>query len=203
MHKKELNLVFAQSWRDCLCACASDVCVCVCVCVCVRFRCVCVCVCALQMCVCVCVCALQMCACACASDVCVCVRASDVCVCARASDVCVYERFKCVCVRALQMCVWETSHTARDCSANNPERLLCSPRAFGLLISSLDTWDWTRMHVLAVMHRRTLCENVDRAKIKVPFLYYRYRYFTHGIVSSYIVSIHIDESLHPYSPHHH
>ncbi len=33
------------------------------------------------------------------------------------------------------------------------------------------------------MHRRTLCENVDSAKIKVPF--YRYRYFTRGIVSIY------------------
>ncbi len=25
------------------------------------------------------------------------------------------------------------------------------------------------MHALAVMHRRTLCENVDSAKIRVPF----------------------------------
>ncbi len=40
-------------------------------------------------------------------------------------------------------------------------------RAF--LISSPKTWDWTRMHALAVMHRRPLCENMDRAKIKVPF----------------------------------
>ncbi len=32
-----------------------------------------------------------------------------------------------VCVRALQ----KTPHTALDCSANNPERLLCSPCAFG------------------------------------------------------------------------
>ncbi len=31
------------------------------------------------------------------------------------------------------------------------------------------TWDWTRMHGLVVMHRRTLYENVDSAKIKVPF----------------------------------
>ncbi len=62
-----------------------------------------------------------------------------------------------------------------------------------------------RMHALVVMHRRTLCENVDSAKIKVPF--YRYRYFTHSIdasyasyiVSIYSISIHIDESLHPYS----
>ncbi len=29
-----------------------------------------------------------------------------------------------VCVRALQMYVWKTSHTARDCSVNNPEHLI-------------------------------------------------------------------------------
>ncbi len=38
-----------------------------------------------------------------------------------------------------------------------------------VLISSPGTWDWTRMHALVVMHRRTLYENVDSAKIKVPF----------------------------------
>ncbi len=115
----------------CVCARASDVCVCVCVCasdVCVRFRCVCVC--ALQMCVCVCVCASDVCVCVrfrcvCALQMCVCVRASDVCVCVCASDVCV-----CVCVCALQMCARETSHTALNYYSNNPERLLCSPRAF-------------------------------------------------------------------------
>ncbi len=59
-----------------------------------------------------------------------------------------------------------------------------------------------RMHALAEMHRRTLCENVDSAKIKVPF------YTTdidilrvasmHRIVIHHIdISIHIDESLHP------
>ncbi len=77
----ELNLVFTQSWRGCLCACASDVCVCVCfrcVCVCARFRCVCV-----------------RFRCVCASDVCVCV-------CARVSDVCV--RFRCVCARFRCVC---------------------------------------------------------------------------------------------------
>ncbi len=72
-----------------------------------------------------------------------------------------------------------------------------------VLISSPDTWDWTRMHALAVMHRWTLCENVDSAKIKVPF------YTTdidilrmalmHRIVIHHInISIHIDQSLHPY-----
>ncbi len=112
--------------------CASDVCVRVhfrCVCVRVRFRCVCAR--ASDVCVCVhfrCVCVRFRCVCACTSDVCVCVcvRASDVCVC-----VCVCVRASDVCVRALQMCARKTSHTVRDCSANNPERLICSPRAFG------------------------------------------------------------------------
>ncbi len=49
------------------------------------------------------------------------VRFRCVCVC-----VCV-----CACVRVLQMCVWKTSNTARDCYSNNPERLICSPCAFG------------------------------------------------------------------------
>ncbi len=49
-----------------------------------------------------------------------------------------------------------------------------------------DTWDWTRMHTLVVMHRQTLYENVDSAKIKVPFyITVRYRYFTCGIDASY------------------
>ncbi len=116
---------------------------------------------------------------------------------------CLCAHFGCVCVRVLQMCAWKTSHTARDCSANNPERLLCSPCVFG---QSPDTWDWTRMQVLVVMHRRTLNENVDSAKIKVAF------YTTdidilrvasmHRIVIHCIdISIHIDESLHPYWLH--
>ncbi len=37
-----------------------------------------------------------------------------------------------------------------------------------MLISSPDAWDWRSMHALVVMHRRTLCENVDRDKIKAP-----------------------------------
>ncbi len=58
------------------------------------------------------------------------------------------------------------------------------------------------MHALVVMLRRTLCENVDSAKIKVPF------YTTdidilrmasmHRIVI-HCIDIHIDESLHPYT----
>ncbi len=82
-----------------------------------------VCVRALQMCVCVCVCA-------CASDVCVCACASDVCVCVRVLQMCVCALQMCVCACA-RFSARKTSHTARDCYSNNPERLLCSPRAFG------------------------------------------------------------------------
>ncbi len=219
----ELNLVFAQSWRGCLCAWASDVCVCV------RFRCVCVR--ALQMCVCVCVWAsdvcvreLQMCVCVQASDVCVCVSfrcvcvcklqmcvcawASDVCVCVRFRCVCVCVSFRCVCVRVceLQMCVCACVSgvcvCASDCFANNPERFICSPVPSGS--SYIESWyvRLMRMHSLAVMHRQTLYENVDSDKIKVPF------YMTdidmlrvasmHRIVTHFIdILIHIDESLHP------
>ncbi len=91
-----------------------------------------------------------------------------------------------------------------------------------VLISSPDTWDWTRMHLLEVMHRRTVCENVSwtgpaeaqvswtgpaEAQVswtgqwqnKGAFLYYRYRYFTRGIDASYRHTSYryIDASLHP------
>ncbi len=45
--------------------------------------------------------------------------------------------------------------------------------------------------MLAVMHRRTLCENVDSGKIKVPF-------YTTDIDILHVASYrYIDESLHP------
>ncbi len=54
------------------------------------------------------------------------------------------------------------------------------------------------------MHRRTLCENVDSAKIKVPFyttdidiLHVASMYSI--VIHCIDISIHIDESLHPYS----
>ncbi len=103
----------------------------------------------------------------------------------------------------LQMCAQKTSHTALDCSPNYPERLLCSPCPFGqsLYRVLIREFEQECMH-WAVMHRRTLCENVDSAKIKVPI------YTTeidilhvasmHRIVRHRIdVAIHIDESLHP------
>ncbi len=73
-----------------------------------------------------------------------------------------------------------------------------------VLILSPDTWDWTRMHALAVKHRWTLCENVDSAKIKVTF------YTTdidilhvasmHCIAIHRIVSIYRSKSMNRYTP---
>ncbi len=113
-------------------------------------------------------------------DAAVCVRALQMCACA--SDVSVCTRFRCASARF--RFVRGKLLTSLDSYSNNPEGLIYWPCAFGaVLISSPDTWDWTRMHALVVMHRRTLCENVDSVKIKVPF--YRYQYFTHGIDASY------------------
>ncbi len=58
------------------------------------------------------------------------------------------------------------------------------------------------MHVLAVMHRWTLCENVDSAKIKVHIYTKDIDILRvasmHCIVRHRIyASIYIDESLHP------
>ncbi len=51
---------------------------------------------------------------------------------------------------------------------------------------------WYYIFPLSPTPRRTLCENVDSAKIKVPF-------YTADIdILRCIVSIHVDESLHPY-----
>ncbi len=111
-----------------------------------------------------------------------------------------------VCVRALHICVRACtgifSHSAR--------LLIQQSRAFYMLalwlkavfISSPDTWDWTRMYALVVMHRRTLYENVDSVKIKVRFYTTDINILRvasmHRIVIHCIdVSIHIDESLHP------
>ncbi len=53
------------------------------------------------------------------------------------------------------------------------------------------------MHALAVMHRRTLCENVDSAKIRVPFYTTDIDILLMASMHRIIISIHIDESLHP------
>ncbi len=149
-----------DSWRGCLCACTSDVCV--------SFRCVCVCVCvcawASDVCVCVCVraCVRFRCVCVCVRFRCV--RELQMCVC-----VCVCVRFRCVCacasdVRALQMCARKTSHSAWLLLQQSRASFMLASCLQAVLISSPDTWDWTRMHALVVIQRRTLYENVDLPK---------------------------------------
>ncbi len=59
-----------------------------------------------------------------------------------------------------------------------------------------------RMHSLVVFHRRTLYENVDSAKIKVPFYttdidILRVASMHHIVIHCIDISIHINESLHP------
>ncbi len=112
-----------------------------------------------------------------------------------------------MCVRVLQMCARKTSHTARDCSANNPDRFICSTCAFGqslyrVLVREIECVRMRRMHMLVVMHRRTLYENVDSAKIKVPFYTtdintLRAASMHRIVIDCMDISIHIDESLHP------
>ncbi len=118
---------------------------------------------------------------------------------------CVRVRFRCVraralemCVRALQMCVQcveNFSHSARLQQSRAFYMLASCFRA--VLISSPDTWDWTRMHALMVMHRRTLYENVDSAKIKVPFYTTDIDILCVALMHRIVIHC-IDKSLHPY-----
>ncbi len=116
---------------------------------------------------------------------------------------CVHVLQMCVRAHASDVCAENFSHSARLLRQQSRASYMLALCFRAVLTSSPDTWDWTRMHALAVMHWRTLCENVDSAKIKVPF------YDTdidilrvaamHCIVIHWIdISIHIDESLHPY-----
>ncbi len=118
-----------------------------------------------------------------ALQMCVCVRFR--CVCVRVRFRCVCVRFRCVCACASDVCAENFSHSARLLLQQSWASYMLALCLRAVLISSPDTWDWTRMHALAVMHRRTLCENVGRAKIKGDFLCYRYRYFTCGIDALY------------------
>ncbi len=174
---------------------------------------------ALQMCVCVralqmCARALQMCARAlqmCAHALQMCARALQMCahalqMCARALQMCALQMCALqMCARALQMsvralqmcvqCVENFSHSARLQQSRAFYMLALCLRA--VLISSPDTWDWRRMHALMVMHRRTLYENVDSAKIKVCF--YTTDIDILSVALMHRIVIHcIDESLHPY-----
>ncbi len=98
-------------------------------------------------------------------------------------SVCVRTLQMCVCVRFRCVCAGNFSHSARLLLQQSRASFMLALCLRQVLISSPDMWDWTRMHALVVMHRRTLYENVDSAKIKVPF--YKYRYFTRGIDASY------------------
>ncbi len=101
------------------------------------------------------------------------------------------------------VCIENFSHIARLFRQQSLASFMLTLCLRAVLISSPDTWVWMRMHALAVMHRRTLCENVDSAKIKVPIyttdINILWVASMHRIIRHRIdVSIHIDESLHPY-----
>ncbi len=98
-------------------------------------------------------------------------------------SVCARLRCVCVCARASDLCAGKLLTQCDLLLQQSRASFMLTLCLRAVLISSPDTWDWTRMHALLVMHRRTLCENVDLSKLKVPF--YRYRYFTHGIDASY------------------
>ncbi len=60
-----------------------------------------------------------------------------------------------------------------------------------------------KMYALVVIHSRLLYENVDRAKIKAPFHttdidILRVASMHRIVIHCIDISIHIDESLHPY-----
>ncbi len=101
-----------------------------------------------------------------------------------------------VCVCALQ-CAENFSHSTRLLLQQSRASFMIALCLRAVLISSPDKWYWTRMHALAVMHRRTLYENVDCAKIKVPF--YTTDIDILRVASMYRIVDDIDESLHPYS----
>ncbi len=100
-------------------------------------------------------------------------------------SVCV--RFRCVCVRACasDVCAENFSHTARLFLQQSRASFMLTSCLRAVLISSPDMWDWMRMHALVVMHRRTLYENVDSAKIKVPFYTTDIDIYSRGIDASY------------------
>ncbi len=103
----------------------------------------------------------------------------------------------CVRARASDVCAENFSHSTRLFRQQSRASFMLALCLRAVLISSPDTWDWTRMHVLVVMHRRTLNENADSAKIKAAF-------YTTDIdilrVSSYIVSIYRSISMNRYTP---
>ncbi len=99
-----------------------------------------------------------------------------------------------MCVRA---CVGIFSHSARLLLQHSRKFYMLALCLQAVFISSLETWDWTRMHVLAGMHRRTLNENVDCVKIKVRF--YTIDIDILRVASMHLIVIHcIDRYIDPY-----
>ncbi len=102
----------------------------------------------------------------------------------------------------LSVCTGNFSHSARLLLQQSRASFMLALWLRAVFISSPNTWDWTRMHTLVVMHRRTLCKNVDSAKIKVPFYTIDIdilRVASMHLIVIYLIniSIHIDELLHP------
>ncbi len=103
-------------------------------------------------------------------------------------------RFRCVCAENFSHSTW----LFRKQSRASFMLALCLRQ---VLILSPDKWVWTRMHVLAVMHRWTICENVDSAKIKVPiYTIDRYWYFTRSIDASHCQTSYRSISINRYTP---
>ncbi len=109
---------------------------------------------------------------------------------------CLSARTSYVRARVLDVCAENFSHSARLFRQQSQASFMLASCLRAVLISSPGTWVWTRMHALVVIHRRTLCENVDSAKIKVPF------YTTDIIILhvAYIISIYRSISTNRYTP---
>ncbi len=105
----------------------------------------------------------------------------------------------CLCACASDVCAENFSHSARLLLQQSRASYMLSLCLRAVLISSPDTWDWRRMHALVVIHRRTLCENVDSAKIKMPF--YTTDIDILRVTSMHRIVIHcIDISMNHYTP---
>ncbi len=100
---------------------------------------------------------------------------------------------------ASDVCAENFSHSARLLLQLSRASFMIALCLRAVLISSPDTWVCTRMHALAVMHRWTLYENVDSAKIKVPF--YTTDINILRMASMHHIVIHrIDISMNRYTP---
>ncbi len=110
-----------------------------------------------------------------------------------------------VCARALQMCVSARAPVRGKLLTQRSTPTIPSVLYARLVLSCsayIESWhicDWTRMHALMVMHRRTLYENVDSAKIKVPF--YTTDIDILSVALMHHIVIHcIDKSMNRYTP---